>query len=179
MCMQRRWTLTENELYATPDADLVQRVVRSVLEFVGDVGAAEDDYELVRLSPKSAQFFWAMRLLESEVNNGGFEQYFWNSSCTLVDVALEAYRAIGADGYAQLVQKAQDIMGNGSSAARRREFNSDWRAYKKACSTSIDALDEEFYAAKGGSPDSGGQDTTLHEQKVRYIRQHSNSICSA
>jgi hypothetical protein len=176
--MQRRWTLTKQELDATSDNHLVQRVVNSVLGFVGDLAPGEDDYELVRQTPKSAQFFWAMRLLESEVNNGGFEQYFWNSSCTLIDVAIDSYRTIGADGYAELVQKAQDIMGRGSSAARRSEFNSDWRAYKKACSASIDVLDEEFYAAKGGSPDSGGQDTTLHEQKVRYIRHHSNSICS-
>src|ERR1700684_3967679 len=99
MPMKRQWTLTEADLREVPDKELVQKVITSILEFVGELGSGEDDYELVRQTPKSAQFFWAMRLLESEVNNGGFEQYFWNSSCTLADVALEAYKAIGASKY--------------------------------------------------------------------------------
>jgi hypothetical protein len=177
--MRRRWKLTEDELDSLPDDKLVWKVVDSVLEFVGEPGPTEDDYALVRQAPRSAQFFWAIHLLESEVNNGGFEQYFWNSSCTLVEVALEAYLAIGADGYAQLVQEALEAMGSISSAARRQEFNDDWRAYKKACPAAIDALDDEFYAAKRGSLESGGKDTTLHKQKVRYIRQNLKSICSA
>jgi uncharacterized protein DUF4375 len=92
--MKRRWALTQAELKEATDRELVQKVISSVLEFVGELGPGEDDYELVRQTPKSAQFFWAMRLMESEVNNGGFEQYFWNSSCTLADVALEAYKAV-------------------------------------------------------------------------------------
>jgi hypothetical protein len=179
MRMKRRWVLTKAELDATSDDDLVQRVIDSVLGFVGDLAPGEDDYELVRQTPKSAQFFWAMRLLESEVINGGFEQYFWNSSCTLIDVAIDGYGAIGADGYAEFVQKALDIIGSGSSATRRQEFNNDWRAYKKACPAALNLLDDEFYASKGGDPDSGGQDITLQEQKVRYIRENLKLICEA
>src|ERR1700751_5930828 len=96
MPMKRRWALTETDLREVSDKELVQKVIRSILEFVDELCPGEEDYELVRQTPKSAQFFWAMRLLESEVNNGGFEQYFWNSSCTLEDVALDGYEALGA-----------------------------------------------------------------------------------
>ena len=135
----------------------MQKVIDSVLNFIGDLGPGEDDYELVRQIPKSAQFFWAMRLLESEVNNGGYEQYFWNSSCTLTGVALEAYKAIGAPKYIEFLQEAMALAGDESWAARRRMFNNDWKTYKEACQPALDALDAQFYAAHGGDSDQGAE----------------------
>lgn len=175
--MQRSWNLTEAELAAVPDEELVQKVIYAVLSFVGSPAPDEDDHELVRQAPKSAQFLWAMHLLESEVNNGGFEQYFWNSSSTLAGVAVEAYRAIGADKYVDLVQRALTMVGNESWLTRRRSFDGDWRAYRKACTPALDALDNEFYAARCGSPGSGGEDASLHKRKVEYIRRNAKAIC--
>jgi hypothetical protein len=172
MPMKRQWTLTEADLREVPDKELVQKVITSILEFVGELGSGEDDYELVRQTPKPAQFFWAMRLLESEVNNGGFEQYFWNSSCTLADVALEAYKAIGASKYLEFLQRAMALAGDKSWQLRRSEFGGNWRKHKKACPPALDALDEEFYRARSGDPDSGGSDEDLYELKVEYIRQN-------
>jgi len=176
--MERRWTLTETDLRSVPDGKLVQKVVDAVLDYVGQLGPGEDDYEVVRQTPKTAQFFWAMRLLESEVNNGGFEQYFWNSSCTLADVAREAYEAIGAEGYLDLLRKAWTVAGDKPWRTRRGEFDNNWRSYKKTCPSALDALDNEFYAAKGGSPDSGGTDEDLYRLKVEYIRQNARKICA-
>ena len=175
--MKTQWTLTEADLREAPDEEVVQKVINSILEFVGELGPDEDDYELVRQTPKFAQFFWAMRLMESEVNNGGFEQYLWNSSCTLADVALEAYQAIGAEKYAGLLRRALELAGNGSWKERRGRFNSDWKAYKKACPRELESLDEEFYAADCGDPDSGCGDEYLHKKKIDYIRQNATAVC--
>jgi hypothetical protein len=175
--MTRHWTLTPTELGSVPDDELIQKVIHSVLEYIGELGPGEDDYELVRRTPKPAQFFWAMRLLESEVNNGGFEQYFWNSSSALSDVALDAYLAIGADKYVDFLKRALGVMENDSSATRRKRFANDWPAYRKACPPILDALDNEFYSAGCGSPDSGGRDTNLDRMKIEYIRRNANLIC--
>src|SRR5579864_4482115 len=156
MPMQRRWKLTETELKATPNEELDQKVIDSVLDFVGELSPGEDDYELVRQTPKSAQFFWAMHLLESDVNNGGFEQYYWNSSCTLANIALEAYQAIGAAEYVDFLQRALAIVGSEPWTTRRQRFDRDWRTYKRACPPTLDDLDKEFYAAE-----SSGQDVIL------------------
>jgi len=153
-------------------------VIESVLEYVGKPRPGEDDYELVRQTPKSAQFFWAMRLLESEVNNRGFEQYFWNSSCALSDVAFKAYQSIGANQYVDFLSRALKTMGNESSAIRRQRFENDWRRYKKACPQPLQELDEEFYSGGCGSPDSGGRDTNLARLKVDYIRRNCDLICT-
>jgi uncharacterized protein DUF4375 len=176
MPMKRQWTLTEADLRELPDKELVQKVISSVLEFVGELGPGEDDYELVRQTPKTAQFFWAMRLLESEVNNGGFEQYFWNSSCTLADVALKGYQAIGAEKYVDFLRKALALVGKQSWKDRRHRFHSDWKAYKRACPRELDALDDEFYAADCGDPGSGGGDDDLYEKKIDYIRKNAKAI---
>ncbi len=144
-----------------------------------ELGSGEDDYELARQTPKSAQFFWAMRLLESEVNNGGFEQYFWNSSCTLADVALEAYKAIRAPRYLEFLQRAMALAGEKSWQLRRSEFGGNWRTYKRACPPALDALDDEFYEEKAGDPDSGGSDENLYKLKVEYIRQNSHELCDS
>lgn len=177
MPMKRRWTLVEGDLRELPDVELIQKVINSVLNFVGELGPGEDDFELIRQTPKSAQFFWAMRLLESEVNNGGFEQYFWNSSCTLMDVAMEGYLAIGAEKYEALLKRALEFIGNGTWKDRRQRFQSDWKTYKKACPRELDALDEEFYATNSGDPESGGGDEDLHRKKIDYIRQNIAAIC--
>ena len=178
MPMSKHWTLTPSELGAASDEELVQTVIDSIKDFVGELGPDEDDYDLVRQTPKSAQFFWAMRLLESEVNNGGFEQYFWNSSSTLSDVALDAYLTIGADKYVDFLKRALEITGSESSATRRQRFTNDWRTYKKACPPALDALDNEFYEGVCGDPDSGGQDRNLKQLKIEYIRRNANLICS-
>jgi hypothetical protein len=42
----------------------------------------------------------------------------------------------------------------------------------------LDALDEEFYGARGGDPDSGGSDEDLYKLKVEYIRQNMGLLKS-
>ena len=176
MPMKRQWTLTEADLRTVPDKKLVQKVIDSVLDFVGEISPGEEDYEFVSQTPESAQFFWAMRLMESEVNNGGFEQYFWNSSCTLADVAMKAYQAIGAHKYVLFLRRALELAGSGSWRDRRGRFSSDWKTYKDACPRGMDALDNEFYAADGGDPDSGGGDQDLYEKKIDYIRKNARAV---
>jgi len=175
--MQRRWILTENTLGPVPDREIVQTVIDAVLEYIGDLQPNEDDYQLVRQIPKAAQYFWAMRLFESEVNNGGFEQYFWNSSSTLMDVALEGYGVIGAKEYAHFLQTAATIMGTSSYLARRRQSGDEWTMYKNACPPTLDALNEEFYRAESGDSSSGGSDLDLDRKKVTFIRHNYKAIC--
>jgi len=44
--------------------------------------------------------------LEAEVNNGGFQQYFWNSAGDHADVALKSLKKIGAYQTATLLEEA-------------------------------------------------------------------------
>ncbi len=48
--------------------------------------------------------------LRSEVNNGGFHQYFFNSAGDLVTDALDAAEAVGADEVASLIRRGLSLL---------------------------------------------------------------------
>jgi hypothetical protein len=50
--------------------------------------------------------------LEQEINNGGFEQYFHNSSGDIAAVTPSALRAMGASQVATIVEKALELFPN-------------------------------------------------------------------
>ena len=56
--------------------------------------------------PSRAQVALCMHKLEAEVNNGGFHQFFLNSSGELVPETLQALSAIGATGTKHLLERA-------------------------------------------------------------------------
>ena len=73
----------------------------------------EMNRRLIRLSESPTSRFWRLDYkdlsipervflviweLESEVNNGGFQQYFYNSSGALAPHVVSALKAIGAQG---------------------------------------------------------------------------------
>jgi len=57
--------------------------------------------------------FYLNQELEREVNNGGFEQYFFNSSGSFAHETTESLLAIGAKTTRQLLQHAIDQFPNG------------------------------------------------------------------
>ncbi|MGD0401109.1 MAG: DMP19 family protein [Syntrophobacteraceae bacterium] len=57
------------------------------------------------------RFFRAIWELEAEVNNGGFHQYFSNSSGRLVPDVIDALHAIGAIQMANIVGRAIEAVG--------------------------------------------------------------------
>jgi len=60
--------------------------------------------------PESQQVFSAIWELESQVNNGGFDQYFRNSDSDVIAHAPVALRAIRASACAGIVEKAIQVI---------------------------------------------------------------------
>ena len=79
--------------------------------------------------------------LRSEVDNGGFDQFFYNSSGDLAVEAMNASRSLHLDHVADLICRAMELLPGGYSsdrtvrqaALKRTERNAFW------------ALDKEFY----------------------------------
>lgn len=55
---------------------------------------------------KAEKTFLFVEMLEAEINNGGFDQYFFNSSGNYAAETLEALKKIGAFKTAQIVEEA-------------------------------------------------------------------------
>jgi hypothetical protein len=56
--------------------------------------------------PKPLVLLFAIRLAESEINNGGFSQFFYNSSGIVAPEATEGFEAIGMPKTAALLEEA-------------------------------------------------------------------------
>jgi hypothetical protein len=63
----------------------------------------KEDFALQSLPQKVFSSIWAV---ESEVNNGGFSQYFLNSSAETAPFVAEALRTIGAPDTASICERA-------------------------------------------------------------------------
>ncbi len=97
----------------------------------------------LRAAEKIFASIWA---LEDEVNNGGFHQYFFNSSGDTAFFVVEALEKIGATRAARIVRAANAVFPGGippsDQSARQCLLDSlddDQRAR-------LERLDDEFYA---------------------------------
>src|SRR5271170_7166472 len=95
---------------------------------------------------EAQKVFSAIWALESEVNNGGFLQYFSNSSGETANFAPTALRHIGAIRCASIVEQAIAAISSkplpDSHDARQRILNSVGEA---ACAK-LEELDKQFFA---------------------------------
>jgi len=73
--------------------------------FIGDLCSYGDDID--KLTTPQKQFYYN-QCLEREINNGGFNQYFINSSGNFAHQTIQSLKDIGANTTAGILQKAID-----------------------------------------------------------------------
>lgn len=104
--------------------------------------------------------------LESEVNNGGFDQFFANSSG---DYALETPSAldeIGAHHTANLVKRAMDLFPNGSPSRNGKQRAEQLSSMDEAIRAEFSELDSEFFEYRD----------PLEELQVKYMIANKDQI---
>ena len=99
--------LTAGIIDETTDDDLVQVVFDNIIEKFAD--DYEKEFSTVMGLSKGRQTIYIIWVVEAEVNNGGFNQYYYNSSGQFAEFAPDAFNLIGANKYADLVTKANNI----------------------------------------------------------------------
>jgi hypothetical protein len=97
------------------------------------------------LSPPE-RVFRAIWDLESEVNNGGFHQYFFNSSGDTAFAVVGALEAIGAPQAAQIVRAANRIFPHATPPADRVERQAHLEAISPEHDELLEQLDQDFYS---------------------------------
>src|SRR5687767_8457993 len=63
----------------------------------------KEDFSVQSFPQKVFSAIWAA---ESEINNGGFAQYFQNASCETAPFVVQAFEAIGAPRTADICRRA-------------------------------------------------------------------------
>ncbi len=124
-----------------------------------DIQSRESDVGLARLAPKDQVFFliWA---LEAEVNNGGFNQFFFNSSGDHAAATAEALRTIGAIKMAAILDRAINLFGKDGPSRNREQRQHQLTSLSEQQQEILSELDTKFYAY----PDN------LSELLVKFMR---------
>lgn len=92
--------------------------------------------------------FLAVRQLEAEVNNGGFDQYFFNSAGSYASDALWGLHAIGAGVSASILERAMAQFPDGQVPDLRSDRHRVMEDLPESTGAVWDGLDQEFYASR-------------------------------
>ncbi len=89
--------------------------------------------------------YLAVSMLEAEVDNGGFSQYFFNSFSDWCYDALAGLNAIGARRTVPLLEKAMSLFGPDGPHPDRFQRQQQLARMADSCEKEFDALEDEFY----------------------------------
>lgn len=108
----------------------------------------------------------AVYWLWGEVNNGGFDQYFFNSSGDDSEAALAGLKEMGAPGAAALLERAMQVFPGGKPPAECRRRVRAMEKLGRDGEAAWERCDNEFYALK----------EDLHELMLAYAKQKRAEI---
>ena len=89
--------------------------------------------------------FYVNQNLEREVNNGGFNQFFINSSGNFAHETIDSLRIIGANKTAKIVQKANDQFPNKKVPKDRTERQEVLEQIEDFANDIWEELDQKFF----------------------------------
>ena len=141
--------LTSDILAQTPDEELVLTVF-DTLAVQAPEGMGEEAY-LQTLSP-ARRAVYALYILAGEVDNGGFNQYYYNTGAEAAAYLPEACELVGAPKYADLVRQDGSLEGFCASYENNP----------------LEAYDDEFYLLENCQP--------LDGLLVRFIRENPEAF---
>lgn len=148
------------DIEKTSDDELWQIIFLALVPRVS--GTMDEQYEIVKSWSAGLQMLWATQLVEDEVNNGGFNQYFFNRSGQWAEEAIDGFRLIGRNDRAAVVQAA--INQFFADAPKLRKFYREhtmeafMESYKH---TDLGQFDQKWYSL----PD-------FFAERTAYIRKH-------
>ncbi|MDO4695939.1 MAG: DUF4375 domain-containing protein [Neisseria sp.] len=155
--------LTADILAQTSDAELVLTVF-DTLALNAPENLSEAEY-LAALPPEHRAVY-ALYILAGEVDNGGFNQYYYNTEAEASAYLEEAFELIGAPDYARLVREACRCYRENRIAGRcdgtLEQFCTSYR------NNPLSEYDQAFYALENSNP--------LHDLLVKFIRSREDAF---
>ena len=106
--------------------DLIEAIVSGLQSHMGE--DLEDEAAVLRRATRGQRAIYALDWTTLEVNNGGWHQFFWNSSGSLTDEAIAGAELIGARENAAILREATAVFPRGQvpedRSARQRALDS-------------------------------------------------------
>lgn len=157
-------TLKKSEISSISD-DKLRTVVTSWMW-----GKFNDDwsnqYEVISSLPKPCQNIYSAFTIEGEVNNGGFNQCYFNSNKEFAHMAEEGFAAIDAPGFADIMTRANTIYKGIEKELEKYDDGSIESFMDSYEDNPLNDFDTEFYNMYRSEP--------LEKLYIQYIREHAD-----
>lgn len=130
------------------DLDSVLKIERRdmiVMEIDSYLNEKSEYGEKIEKLNSSQQMFLFVENLEREINNGGFNQFYFNSSGDFSQETINALLVIGAKKTAKIVNKANSEFQNGNVPKDRTERQSELERIEEKAEDNWNKCDSEFY----------------------------------
>jgi hypothetical protein len=135
--------LTEQIIDTTSDENLLQVVFDNLSE--KQPADYEKELETLMSWNKSRQAIYMIWALEAEVNNGGYNQFYFNSSGQFYKHLPEALRLVGANKFADLTEKANKTFEKENEKITKHQDGTIEGFSKSYEDNPLNDFDTEFY----------------------------------
>jgi len=158
--------LTEQIIDKTSDENLLQVVFDNLSE--KQPADHEKEYETVMSWNKSRQAIYMVWALEAEVNNGGYNQFYFNSSGQFYNHLPKALRLVGANKFADLTKRANDTFEKENQKITQHQDGTLEGFSKSYDDNPLNKFDNEFYNLY--------KTENLQQIQVDYIRKNKKEF---
>jgi hypothetical protein len=158
---QSKRYIEQRMLSLTKDEDLERAILDYVQSRLDEKSG--EPVEIVAGLSKGFLTFYASWLVEAEVMNGGFHQYFWNSSSEFAEVTADALVALGDPIAAEMMGRALAAAIAELPTTKKYMSEGTLQAFSESAKRSkLNALDAEFCVRAENFP----------VLRLRYVRAH-------
>ena len=158
--------LTIDIIDKTPDDKLLQTVYDNLCEKLPKDNVKE--YQAVLQFSKYKQAIYVIWQLEAEVNNGGFNQFYYNSSRQFADLIPTSLTLVGANKFSNLVERANDIYKKENKKITEHQDGTIKGFSKSYDDNPLNSLDTEFFALY--------KSEDLYKIQVDFIRKNKKDF---
>jgi len=156
--------IKREDLENLDDIKLEFAISDALFEYIGD--NYRNEYKKIKRLSKELQYFYATWSFEAEVNNGGFNQFFFNSSSQFLNECNEGLSYYLANEYLLLLEEAIRVYNHEIDLHNEVKLQGTIEAFSKSYEeTDLNDIDEKFYKL-GGS---------LTEFRAKMIRNNLES----
>jgi hypothetical protein len=128
----------------------------------------EKEYETVMSWNKSRQAIYMIWALEAEVNNGGYNQFYANSSGQFYKHLPEALKLVGAPKFADLTKRANDVYEKENAKITQHQDGTVEGFSKSYDDNPLNDFDSEFFELY--------QTENLQQIQVDFIRKNKKEF---
>ncbi|MCR9201464.1 MAG: DMP19 family protein [Planctomycetaceae bacterium] len=113
--------------------------------------------------PLGIQAFWVTWIVQAEVNNGGFNQFYCNTADRLSVDAIKAFRYFNANAHADLMQQANAKRANEGATPKSMQADATKQSFVDSYAhSSLSPFDTRFEELQD-------ELTELRHQKIRSV----------